>query len=422
MAAAIDVIGLGVAEQALLSPPARTALAQAAVVIGSPRQLATVSQQLHRAQLQLPLPPLRELSTLLSEHRNRTIALLASGDPLHYGIGSWLSRHADNRPLRFHPAVSSIQAACHELGLALQEVNVLSLHGRPLATLRRALRRNRKLAILTDRHSGPDVLAAECAAAGFGSSQLWVCERLGYADQRIRTFSVDALRNGPPPQVDPLHVTVIALRGRGGVQPEFPGIPDHHYQTGSAPGQGMITKREVRLTLLSLLQPAAGDVIWDIGAGCGGVAVELALWNRHVTVHAIEQHPERLRHLQANREHFGVVDNLHIHAGRAPACLDALPAPNKIFIGGSDGELPHLLEIGWQQLSGGGRLAATAVTEASTNTLQQFARQRADARIESLQLAVSKGVATAANFDYHAKLPVTLFAFSKHKDSSRHAG
>ena len=228
-----------------------------------------------------------------------------------------MSCHHRADELFFYPAVSSIQAACHALRLSQQDVDVISLHGRNKLTIRRWLRQHRTLLVLTDAASGPDFLAQECQRAGFERSTLRVCERLGYDDQRIRQFSVAQLQAAPA--FDPLHVVVIDIAGKGGVYPESPGIPDEALSPTRRRARGMITKREVRLLALSLLQPRRGDVVWDLGAGCGGIAVELALAQPTADVYAIEQSPQRWQCLRQNRDHFGVVDNLRLQCGRAGA-------------------------------------------------------------------------------------------------------
>lgn len=225
---------------------------------------------------------------------------------------------------------------------------------------------------------------------------------------------------------DPLHVTVIEVMGEGGVLPEFPGIPDAHYITGAEPGKGMISKREVRLVILSLMQASNNDIIWDVGAGCGGVAVELAYWNARASIYAIEHHDTRLEYLHANRERFGVKQNLHIIAGRAPEVLESLPKPTKVFIGGSDGELNTLLHYAWQQLPIGGVLVVSAVMPSTQQQLVAFAEGLANmakqsegqyADIESVKVAIERGSIDSSirpySLSYQPKLPVEIFKLTK---------
>lgn len=414
----IDVIGLGVTDRALLSSAAQAALENSALVIGSARQLKVVSHLLinHRqkVQQQVNLPPLAELSQLLAENKSLAIVILASGDPLHYGIGRWLMKKIGAEALNFHPAVSSMQAACHLLGVSLQDVEVLSLHGRPVEKIRSALKVNYPLLVLTDKNSQPQRLAQECLAAGFTQTTITVVEKIGYPEQTVRQFSLDELLNGAELSFDALHVSYIEPQGLGGCLPEFPGFEDLLFSTGAEPGKGMITKREVRLAILSLLQPSHSDVIWDIGAGCGSVSIELAYWQKNAKVYALEHHQQRLACLHDNREKFGVIENVHIVAGRAPQQLSLLPTANKVFIGGSDGELLSIITSSWQQLPEKGLLVASAVTENTKFQLQQFAEQLEPQQVETLQIAVSKGTRLAGQLLYKPNLSVTLYKFTKH--------
>jgi len=196
--------------------------------------------------------------------------------------------------------------------------------------------------------------------------------------------------------------------------PEFPGFEDQLFITGAEPGKGMITKREVRLAILSLLQPSHSDVIWDIGAGCGSVSVELAYWQAEAKIYALEHHQQRLACLRDNSEKFGVTENLSIVDGRAPEQLSSLPVANKVFIGGSDGELLPILTNAWQQLPDRGILVASAVTENTKFQLQQFADKLSEQQVETLQIAVSKGARLAGQLMYKPNLPVVLYKFTKH--------
>ncbi|HHC74766.1 MAG TPA: precorrin-6Y C5,15-methyltransferase (decarboxylating) subunit CbiT, partial [Thiothrix sp.] len=237
---------------------------------------------------------------------------------------------------------------------------------------------------------------------------------LGYADEKIQQYVARDLQHDLI-EVDPLHITVMQLRGEGGVFPSFAGMPDTSFITDHAQaGHGMITKREVLLSILSLLQITKQDVVWDIGAGCGSVAVELAYWQADAQIHAIEHHPSRLHCLQANRDKFGVMQNLHIHAGHAEDLIQQLPAANKVFIGGSGGELMTLLAQAWQQLPPNGLLLASAVTEQTKQQLITFADNHQTAcDYESVQIAVNKASTLAKQWLYRPSLPVTLFKFRK---------
>lgn len=417
----LHVVGLGIREKALLSEDARGVLRQADVVVGSERQLKTVAH-IPMNGVKKSLPALPDLENWLKQSGHQNIVILASGDPLFYGIGHWLSQRFSKNQLVLYPAVSSIQAACHLVGISLQSVEAINLHGRPLKRIRACLRRHRYYAVLTDPHSDPYALAQECLDANFPKTKIWVGEQLGYEEQKHRCFTAESLLAAremeDAPVFDPLHVTILYTEGEGGVLPEFPGIPDTSFETGDQTGYGLLSKREVRLAVLSLLQPAARQIGWDIGAGCGGIAVEWARWNPQGQVYAIEKHPQRLEYLSVNRDRFGVDANLTIVADRAPQCLSFLPNPDSVFIGGSGGELGKILKVCWQRLLPGGCIVANAVTETSRARIHAFANeikaaQSENRKMESMQIAISRGGELAGQPLYRPQLPVTLIKFTK---------
>lgn len=182
---AIHIIGLGVAETAELGVQASQVIQAADVVIGAERQLATVEHLLLASTQSVILPKLSQLQLLIDSHTSETVVVLASGDPLFYGIGRWFVQRFEFARLRFYPAVSSLQAACHRLGVAMQDVDVVSLHGRPIVSIRSHLKHRRRLLLLTDKDSQPQRLAQECIRAGFTDSIITVCENLGYQSRGL---------------------------------------------------------------------------------------------------------------------------------------------------------------------------------------------------------------------------------------------
>ncbi|HCB12330.1 MAG TPA: cobalamin biosynthesis bifunctional protein CbiET [Gammaproteobacteria bacterium] len=402
----VQVIGMGM-DAGMLSRAARAALEQAELIIGAAAHLAAFPEL---AAEKIPYPsPMSGLRDLLHSHAGQRITLLASGDPLFYGISTTLLRSFLPEHLRFHPNVSSVQAAFARLGRPWQQAQMVSLHGRPLASLRAVLQNHRLYALLTDRENSPIAISRLLVEAGFRESAVWVAENLGAADERFRYFPAADLA-GAEIEFSPLNVVILETRGPGKVLPEFPGIPDEHFSTGAEPGKGLLSKREVRLTILALLAPHAGETGWDVGAGCGGVSVEWARWNPHGEVYAIERHPERLEHLGINRERFGVVNNLHIVPGHAPEALAALPDPHAVFIGGSSGSLREMLEAVWARLLPGGRLAASAVTEDSRVDLHGFAGDR---EAYWTELSIARSERLAGQRVMRPYLPVLLMKMEK---------
>lgn len=416
--AQIIVVGLGVEAVAILSDKAKQAFIEADVIVGSPRQFAMIAPYLNdesKAKLK-PLSGFKALKAWLTDYLQtpKTVCMLASGDPLFYGVGRWVYRHFPSVETTTHPAISSIQAACHRLGLAQQHVSVVSLHGRALSTLRRHLHHGETLVVLTDKNSSPKALALECQQAGLGLTQISVCERLGYADERVRTFDVATLIDNEI-EFDPLHVSALVLKkgNRKQIYPNFPGIDDAEFSSGES--IRLLTKKPVRVVILSMLQVGVGEVVWDIGAGCGGVSVELAYWQPKASIYAVEHHLERLKYLAENQEKFGVVNNLVIENGRAPECLADLPNPDKVFVGGSDGALTEILTLINQRLNHGGTVVVSAVTENAKSVLNHFADDwlAKGYQVEAQQVGIATAESLAGQRVFRPQLPVTLYCFKK---------
>jgi len=411
----ITVIGLGICQPPLLNAKALSALGSCDCIMGSPRQLESmahaqvVANQSRTQPASLCLPKLKHIAHEIKGFDH--VVILASGDPLLFGIGKYLQSEFGDQ-VTCISGVSSLQGACELTGLSLQDAQLVSLHGRPLNHLKRHLQPHRTLLILTDQNSHPQAIAKVLVAANLGLSKIHVCERLGYEDQNQQQFIAQDLATNSTPFAS-LHVSVVHTLGIGHVMPNFPGIEDAHFVTDGESGKGLLTKREVRLNILSLLQPAPQDIAWDIGAGCGGVAIEWALWNPQGQVYAIEHHDQRIACLEANKEAFGVSANLSVIQGRAPDCLKELPFPDKIFIGGSGGELGRIMQLAWQRLKPGGRLAASAVTEPSKAALRQFSLHIEQQPADYLQVAISRHDTIAGQDLLRPALPVTLMCWHK---------
>lgn len=411
----ITVIGLGICQPPLLNAKALSALGSCDCIMGSPRQLESiahaqvVANQSRTQPASLCLPKLKHIAHEIKGFDH--VVILASGDPLLFGIGKYLQSEFGDQ-VTCISGVSSLQGACELTGLSLQDAQLVSLHGRPLNHLKRHLQPHRTLLILTDQNSHPQAIAKVLVAANLGLSKIHVCERLGYEDQNQQQFIAQDLATNSTPFTS-LHVTVVHTLGIGHVMPNFPGIADAHFVTDGESGKGLLTKREVRLNILSLLQPAPQDIAWDIGAGCGGVAIEWALWNPQGQVYAIEHHDQRIACLEANKEAFGVSANLSVIQDKAPDCLKELPFPDKVFIGGSGGELSRIMQLAWQRLKPGGRLATSAVTEPSKAALRQFSLHVEQQPTDYLQVAISRHDTIAGQDLLRPALPVTLMCWHK---------
>lgn len=403
----IQVIGVGPNPASALPRHLRALLEASELVVGAQRHLDGIGAI--SARRCIYPTPLDRFHGLLREARGKRVTVLASGDPLLFGIGAWLGRHLPSKSLRFHPNVSSIQAAFASIGLPWHEARIVSLHGRPLRSLLPAIRMNRTYAVLTDATNNPTAVAGLLMECGFENSVVWVAEDLCMPSQQVCRYTASEL-GGRTIRFSPLNVVIVHTQGSGGVIPEFPGIPDQAFTTGAAPGQGMLTKREVRVAALNLLQTRATEIAWDVGAGCGGISVEWAFWAPLATIYAVEMNRDRVDHLRANRDQFGVMGNLEIVTGRAPEALQPLPDPDAIYVGGSDGNLAELLDAVWNRLRRGGRLVAAAVTEESRSALLAFGKVK---HPEWLEISVSRGDSLGNQTVMRPSLPVLLSCLVK---------
>ncbi|MDF0501782.1 precorrin-6Y C5,15-methyltransferase (decarboxylating) subunit CbiT, partial [Burkholderia cenocepacia] len=255
---------------------------------------------------------------------------------------------------RVLPAPSSLSLAAARLGWALQDVGAVSLVGRPLATLARHLLPGRRLFVLSADGRTPAAVAAELAARGFGPTRISVFEHLGGPlERRIDGLAQDW-------HVDETAaLNLVALDCQAGPDAPrralTPGLPDDAYRH-----DGQLTKRDLRAMTLGRLAPAPGELLWDVGAGSGSIGIEWMRAHPSCQAIAIEAHAERQRFIEHNRDTLGV-PGLQLVAGRAPAALAGLAAPDAIFIGGG-ATAPGVLDACWASLKPGGRLVANAVT------------------------------------------------------------
>lgn len=295
------------------------------------------------------------LAERILSHAGDHIVVLASGDPLFFGIGGVLAKKLGPDAVSVIPAVSSMQWAFARMGLAWQDAGFLSVHGRSLDGLAQRINRYDKVAVLTDDVHTPAVLAHYLLDFGMTEYRAFVGERLGGPAEQSGWYSLEEMTGGT---FDPLNL-VIFVRDPG-IRPVWAlGIDDEAFSQRK-PDRGLITKREVRVMALSALRPKPGEVLWDIGACTGSVSIEAILLEPTLSVYAIEKNAEDLNHLRTNQRRFRT-DFVAVQ-GRAPDGLESFADPDAVFVGGSGGELPALLELIGRRLKPGGRIVIPAAT------------------------------------------------------------
>ncbi|MFC8914195.1 precorrin-6y C5,15-methyltransferase (decarboxylating) subunit CbiE [Streptomyces sp. NPDC057116] len=400
----VTVVGVGADGWAGLPDASRAALRAADAVIGGDRQLALLPADCAAERVAWPSPLRPAVPRLLAEHRRdgRRVAVLASGDPMFYGIGRALAGTVGPGELRVLPHPSSVSYACARLGWPLEDTETVTLVGRPLASLAAALHDGRRVLVLSAGASTPGEVAGLLRERGFGPSSLTVLEQLGSDRENHLTGTAE---DWPHPPGDPLNVIAVAcVREPGALRlGAVPGLPDAAYEN-----DGQLTKRHVRAATLAALAPAPGELLWDIGGGSGSIGVEWMRTHRTCRAVTVERSPERAERIARNAAALGV-PGLRVVTAAAPAGLTELPAPDAVFIGGGL-TAPGLLDACWAALRPGGRLVANTVTLESEALLADRYRRHGG---ELVRLAVAHAVPVGGFTGWRQAMPVTQWSVTK---------
>jgi precorrin-6B C5,15-methyltransferase / cobalt-precorrin-6B C5,C15-methyltransferase len=353
------VVGIGHDGPDGLSAEARAHITAARILVGGRRHLAFFPEWAgEKIVIEGDLATV--VGRLGERYADQKTVVLASGDPLFYGIGRVLLESFPREDLLFLPHLTSVQLAFARLKETWHDARVVSLHGRPMAALGPAVEaREAKIALLTDGTNHPaavaDFLRGHGAAEDYA---LWVCENLGGADERVSRHAPAGMREETFSELN----VVVLLRVRAAPPKDLPllGIPESALLHRVGP-RGLITRREVRLLALCYLELRPGDVIWDIGAGSGSVAIEASRLSPDLQVFAVERDDEAFRQLEANAARLGGGRVRAVRA-EAPTGLSDLPDPHAVFVGGSGGRLREILAVAGHRLKVGGRLALNCIT------------------------------------------------------------
>jgi precorrin-6Y C5,15-methyltransferase (decarboxylating) len=398
----IEVIGTDAGAPATLPPLHQRALRRAAVV-AAPQRLHEALRAWGGNWDRDPAPALwatDQLEPLLAQlvalPADQPVVVLASGDPLWFGIGRQLLQRIDPARLRFHPAPSCLQLAFARLGRPWQDAHWISLHGRDPEPLAAALqKRPPALAVLTDPgRGGAEVVRRILAASGLQAAYgFWLCERLGHPEERVQRLAPQAPL---PAAVDPLHLVLLlaeppAAPADPAALPPF-GLEDGLFlQHPDRPG--LMTKREVRIQLLADLELPERGVLWDLGAGVGSVGLEALRLRPGLSGWFLEQRGGSAALIAANAERLGV-GPAGIREGRAPEALEALPDPDRVLIGGGGRERAAVLAAVLRRLRPGGVVVIPLATVEALAELRPLLEQ-ADCRVAVAQHQAWRGAPLA---------------------------
>jgi precorrin-6Y C5,15-methyltransferase (decarboxylating) len=399
----LTVVGIGEDGFKGLGKNARHALLRASKIFGGQRHLDLLPPCIRGERQPWPSPFC--LESLLS-NRGEPVCVLASGDPMFYGVGASLARQLPVSEMLTLPAPSSCSLAAARMGWPLQDVVTLSVVARPVAALNAHLSSGVRLLVLSNDGRSPAAIAALLHERGYGPSRLTVLEHLGgAAERRVEGIASDW---GDPPIAD---LNLIAIECVA--EPDTPrlsrlaGLPDSAFKH-----DGQLTKRDVRAITLARLAPVPGELLWDVGAGSGSIGIEWMRAHPACRALAIEADEGRQALIEHNRDALGV-PGLQLVRGNAPQALAGLERPDAIFIGGGVTR-EGVLDTCWAELKPGGRLIANAVTLQSEMTLMAW-REQHGGELTRIHIAQAQPL---GDFDtWRQALPITSLDVTKPFDA-----
>lgn len=385
------VVGIGEDGIAGLSPAARALLNRGERLVGGARHLAHFADD-PRPKIAWPRP-LSDLAERIIAERRPTV-VLASGDPMWFGIGATFAGRVAAEDMAVAPHASVFTLACARLRWSMTDCRTLSAHGRPLAALSAALAPGAKILLLSEDGATPAAAAKLLHRRGYGGSAVTVLERLGGAAESVTRTTASGMGGAVFDSCNTVAVHCIA--DNGSVTATAGILPDAAFRN-----DGQLTKQTVRAATVAALAPCAGQLLWDVGAGCGTVAIEWLRAANGTAAIAVERNAARATLAAANGTELGV-PHLNVVEGEAPAALAKLAAPDAVFIGG--GLSAGVLPICHAALSRGGRLVANAVTLEGEGILAEAQKKIGG---ELKRISISHAVSIGGYRGWRAAMPVT---------------
>ena len=398
MSAWLHIVGIGEDGLDGLVPAARAVVQSAEVIIGGDRhhQLAGfVSAE----RLKWP-SPFDALIAQLQALRGKRVVVLATGDPLWFSVGARIGRSIDPSEITYYPQISAFQLAAARMGWSMADVEMLTVHGRPVEQMIAFIQPDQRLLILTTGDQTPEQIAKFLADRGFGASKMTVLAAMG-GENELRFDGIAATWDHEVPAFNTLAVDCIAAPDAA-LLPRVPGLPDELFEH-----DGTMTKRETRAVTIAKLMPMRGALLWDIGTGCGSVAVEWMRAARYAQAIGIEPRADRRAMAAQNALALGT-PKLELVAGTAPEVLQGLAVPDAIFVGG--GLTDGVFDAAWAALKPLGRFVSNAVTLESEAILMELHKKYGG---ELVRLAVTRAEPVGPYRGWRPFMPVTQWSLIK---------
>ena len=397
MTAWLTIIGIGEDGLSGLGTLAREVIDDAEFLFGGERHLALVGKK-----GLIWKSPLEDSFVELDQLQGKKVVVIATGDPMWFGIGATLGRRYGPDAIKVIPSSSAFSLVAARLTWPLNEIDCLTVHGRDLDRVRAFLMPGNKLIILTNDGNTPGQIAELLKDTGFGGSLLTVFSQMGGTDERRFEGTAIDLDHDAIPDLNTVAIECLADEGLI-LKARTPGLPDDVFEH-----DGQLTKREVRAITVSSLAPMPGQMLWDIGAGCGSIGIEWLRGTLNARAIAVERNMDRLGMINRNALALGVPE-LKVIFGEALTEIIGLPSPDAVFIGGgltTDG----LLEYCWQNLRPGGRLVANAVTFESERRLFEACEKLGG---DLNKIEISRAQAMGDYTSWHGLMPVTQLKIIK---------
>jgi precorrin-6Y C5,15-methyltransferase (decarboxylating) len=397
----LSIVGIGEDGVEGLSSVARHLIGSAALVVGGTRHLELANSLIQGRCLAWP-SPLSEAFDEIKRHRGRAVVVLASGDPFHYGVGKQLAEFVAVEEFLCLPQPSAFSLAAARMGWALQDVALVTLHGRPLHGIIRHLHTGNRILALSWDGTTPYRLAELLTARQMGQSRITVCEAIGGPRERIRHATAENFDIDDIAALNTIAIEIVAEPGAG-IAALTPGLDDAFFEH-----DGQLTKRDIRAVTLSALEPRPSELLWDVGLGAGSIAIEWLLRHPSLRAIGIEARQDRADRAARNAASLGAPE-LEIVHGRAPEALAGLARPDAVFVGGGmtkDG----VFEAVWEALKPGGRLVANAVSLETEARLAKYFH-RFGGELIRLQVARADKIGTMSG--WRPAMPVTQWRVRK---------
>lgn len=396
----VYLVGVGMGNVDTLTGAGLRAIESADLLIGAPRLLEPFD---YVECQRLPLVRPAEIAQAVRDSGVRQACVLLSGDVGFYSGATALYDRLEGLDVQVVPGISSLVYFCSQLHTTWQDATLVSAHGREHNAVG-AIQSSAKTFCITGGATKVEDICTQLAQRGLGGLPAAAGERLSYGDERIVRGTVEELAHM---QFDDL--SVLLVQNPAPVQRPFaaPALADADFTRGGAP----MTKEEVRSLAICKLRIAPDHVVWDVGAGTGSVTVEAALAANRGTVYAIEKNADAIALLQGAKADHGVV-NMQVVEGGAPDALVGLPAPDRVFIGGSSGDIGAIVDV-VLAANPQARLCATAVTLETIADLLACVRDRGFANVDIVQVSVARADPIGRYHLMRAENPVYLVTFEQ---------